>query len=82
MASCGGNVVTTLTEKLMGAENFGIWKYQIKNLMMLNDLWSYVDGMTVRDPTDMKLQADYDTKIRVTLAPINLSVGRNIIENV
>jgi len=49
---------------------------------MHNDLWSYVDGMAVKDSTDTKLQEYYDTKSRVTLALINLSVGGNIIENV
>ena len=49
---------------------------------MVNDLGSYMDGTTVRDPIDTKLQVDYDTKSRNTLALINLSVGGNIIENV
>ena len=82
MASIGGNLLSALTKKLMGAENFGTWKHQIKNLLMLNDLWSYVDGTTVRDPTYTNMQDDYDTKSKVTLALINLSMGGNIIKNV
>ena len=50
-----GNLLSALIEKLMGADNYGTWRHQGKNLLMFNDLWSYVDETIVRDLIDAKL---------------------------
>ena len=54
MASISINVLSALTDKLIGDEHYGMWQHQIKKLLMLNDIWSFVDGIIVRDPNDTK----------------------------
>jgi len=71
MAFCR-NLLSALIEKLMGVDNYGTWRLRVKNLLMLNDLWSYVDGTTIRDLANAKLQAEFDAKSRITLSLINL----------
>lgn len=57
-------------EKLT-ADNYDLWKVQMKSVLVFNDLWAYVDGTEVKPNEHFEEWTKKDGK---ALALINLSI--------
>lgn len=61
------------SQKLKGRENYHEWKFQLQNILKLDNLWTAVVGYEVDDKTTEDVRKRRDEK---ALAKINLSVDR------
>lgn len=77
-----GNILSSLNKKLVGVENYGSWKYQMKTLLVMNDLRAHLDGKVVRQALDAITQTKFDAKSRFALGLINMLISGNLIEDV
>lgn len=70
----GENTVQILpAQKLKGRENYHDWKFQLQNILILDNLWTAVVGYSSDDLTADDVRKRRDEK---ALAKINLSVDR------
>lgn len=70
-----------VTEKLIGVDNFLLWKNQLTSFLEINDAWKYIN-VEPTTPTDANEKKKLKGKLRVTLGFIKLAIGGNLIVNV
>lgn len=63
-------------QKLKGRENYNDWKFQLQNILVLDNLWPAIEGYDEDDKTSNDVRKRRDEK---ALAKINLSVDRCVI---
>ena len=65
-------------EPLTGAENYAIWKIKMMDILMGQDLWEYVDGLTTQ-PMEADLLTTWHKKDRMALSTIRLWVADKML---
>lgn len=82
-------------EKLVGSENFITWTNQVNNLMIINELWGYIQGTVLKlvptpnptDPTnpiliDPIVLATFNAIDEIVVVVLHLIVSDNIDQNI
>jgi hypothetical protein len=95
MAMSSADSMVSDTAKLIGASNYNVWKFRIKNVLFKEDLWDLVeptvapadtdaadDGVVVQSAPSAIATTILDRKKRRALAIICLSVKDEVIPHI